>query len=29
MDGVTESGPMFLKALDCSGEVKDRGFIAE
>ena len=26
---VTKSGPMFLKALDCSDEVKDRDFIAE
>ncbi|CAJ2629747.1 unnamed protein product [Trifolium pratense] len=26
---VTESGPMFLKAVDCSGEVKDREFIAQ
>ena len=26
---VIESGPMFLKALDCSDEVKDRDFIAE
>ena len=24
-----ESGLMFLKALDCSDEVKDRDFIAE
>ena len=23
-----ESGPMFLKSVDCSGEVKDRYFIA-
>ena len=26
---VIESGPMFLKALNCSVEVKDRDFIAE
>ncbi|KAJ1413101.1 Ribonuclease H-like superfamily [Sesbania bispinosa] len=26
---VTESGPMFLKAVDCSDEVKDRDFIAK
>ncbi|XP_022869854.1 uncharacterized protein LOC111389199 [Olea europaea var. sylvestris] len=25
---VTESGPMFLKAVDCSGETKDKYFIA-
>eukprot|EP00268_Persea_americana_P006990 TRINITY_DN12554_c0_g1_i1.p1 TRINITY_DN12554_c0_g1~~TRINITY_DN12554_c0_g1_i1.p1 ORF type:complete len:113 (-),score=18.75 TRINITY_DN12554_c0_g1_i1:183-521(-) len=24
---VTESGPMFLKAVDCSGEIKDKYFI--
>ncbi|XP_057418312.1 uncharacterized protein LOC130712497 [Lotus japonicus] len=26
---VTESGPMFLKAVDCSDEVKDKDFIAK
>ncbi|XP_025628477.2 uncharacterized protein [Arachis hypogaea] len=25
---VTESGPMFLKAIDCSDEIKDKDFIA-
>ena len=24
---VTESGPMFLKAVDCTGEIKDKFFI--
>ena len=23
-----ESGPMFIKTVDCSGEVKDKNFIA-
>ncbi|KAL5164740.1 hypothetical protein HKD37_18G049995 [Glycine soja] len=26
---VTESGPMFLKAIDCSNEIKDKDFIAK
>ncbi|KAJ1377248.1 Ribonuclease H-like superfamily [Sesbania bispinosa] len=26
---VTESGPMFLKAIECSDEIKDRDFIAK
>lgn len=26
---VTESGPMFLKAVDCSNEIKDKDFIAK
>ena len=25
---VSESGPMFIKAIDCSGENKDKYFIA-
>lgn len=26
--GVCESGPMFLKAINCEGEYKDKGFIS-
>ena len=26
---VTESGPIFLKAIDCSNEIKDKDFIAK
>ena len=26
---VTESGPMYLRALDCLGEVKDKDFITK
>ena len=26
---VTENGPMFLKAIDCSNEIKDKDFIAK
>ncbi|QHO49393.1 uncharacterized protein DS421_1g13560 [Arachis hypogaea] len=26
---VTESGPMFLKAVDCSDEIKDKDYVAK
>ena len=26
---ITKSGPMFLKAIDCSNEIKDKYFIAK
>ncbi|XLQ99593.1 hypothetical protein S83_065792 [Arachis hypogaea] len=26
---VTESGPMFLKVVDCSDEIKDKDYVAK